>query len=92
MSSVLQHPVNSIMPTSKGTIALTAMTGAVELSGALGCLLAALSLSSTVLALELVAEGEHEDPTSDEGMSGVSKGRSGSARSRDSSKLLPRDV
>jgi hypothetical protein len=81
VSSVLQHPVNSIMPTSKGTIALTAMTGAGALSGALGCLLAALSLSSTVLALELVAKGEEEDSNSDEGVSRVSKGRSGSVRS-----------
>jgi hypothetical protein len=80
------------MPTSKGTIALAAMTGAGELFGALGCLLAVLSLSSTVLVLELVAKGEDEDANSDEGVSGVSKGRSGSVRSRDSSKLLPRDV
>lgn len=81
MSSVLQHPVNSIMPTSKGTIALTAMMGAGELSGARGCLLAVLSLSSTVLALELVVKCEDDDANSDEGVSGVSKERSGSVRS-----------
>lgn len=89
MSRVLQHPVNSIMPTRMGTMPLTAMTPAGELSGALACLSAA-ALSMKVLGGSNVER--RAGSLSIRAVRSVLEEVRGLAIRTGSSKLLPRDV